>query len=155
MEMKVDHMHPDLRITIESAPEGGYHVVSEGGAELVIDVPTHVGGRAEAWQPTQLLLAALGGCVAIDMVNVLRKQRQDVEDYRIVVTGRRSDEPGGPFAELEAQHDAPAGVPAAVLAQAVRLVDERLCTIGLTLRRSTVVRHVLTGDSAVEEIGPS
>ena len=43
--MEEDQMPPDPRITVARAPEGGYHVVSEDGAELVSDVPARAGVR--------------------------------------------------------------------------------------------------------------
>ncbi|KAJ3099158.1 hypothetical protein HDU96_010786 [Phlyctochytrium bullatum] len=37
----------------------------------------------------KLLLMALGGCTAIDLIAILRKQRQDVHDIRIRIEGQR------------------------------------------------------------------
>jgi putative redox protein len=37
----------------------------------------------------QMLLMGLGGCSAIDVIAILKKQRQDVKDYKMVISGGR------------------------------------------------------------------
>jgi putative redox protein len=34
-------------------------------------------------------LMGLGGCSAIDMISILKKQRQNVKDYKMVISGDR------------------------------------------------------------------
>jgi putative redox protein len=41
--------------------------------------------------PMQLLLLGVGGCTAIDMVDILRKGRQPLEDLEVLVSGERAE----------------------------------------------------------------
>src|SRR5690348_13057629 len=62
-----------------------------GGHSIVLDAP---GGRA-AWQgfkPSELLLAALGGCTAVDVIDILRKKRLRVSGLRVTVRGEQREE---------------------------------------------------------------
>jgi len=40
-------------------------------------------------RPMQMLLMGLAGCSAIDVISILKKQRQDVKDYKMIVNGDR------------------------------------------------------------------
>lgn len=47
------------------------------------------GGQDYGVRPMQMLLMGLGGCSAIDVISILKKQRQDVRDYKMVINGDR------------------------------------------------------------------
>jgi putative redox protein len=134
-------MSDEVRVTVEPVAEGGYRAIDERGDQIAIDVPVAAGGLAGAWQPTALLLAALGGCLAIDMGIVLRKQGYDPGDYRVTVAGARASTPGRPFAEMEATHSWSGNIPDEVVRRAVALVDERYCTVGITLKHGVPIHH--------------
>jgi len=70
----------------------GFQVKDENGHILHTDSGIDNGGDNAGFRPMQLILAGLGGCSAIDMVSILKKQRQTVADFKIKVTGER--EPG-------------------------------------------------------------
>src|SRR5436853_5280559 len=60
--------------------------------------------RNSAATPMELLLIALGSCTGVDVISILKKQRQHVTDYRIEVSGeRRSDCPRS-YARLNVRH---------------------------------------------------
>ncbi|MGK7397189.1 MAG: OsmC family protein [Candidatus Cyclobacteriaceae bacterium M3_2C_046] len=63
------------------------------GLSVILDGSPAVGGEQAGMRPMQLLLSALGSCSAIDVIDVLKKQRQDLEDIKITVDGEREDKP--------------------------------------------------------------
>jgi putative redox protein len=48
------------------------------------------GAAAQAPNPVQALLASVGACIAIDVITVLRKQRQQVTAYEVLLSGDRA-----------------------------------------------------------------
>ena len=70
----------------------GFEAKDEGGHLLQTDSSLENGGSDFGFRPMQLLLAALGGCSAIDIVAILQKQKQEITDFFIEVQGER--EPG-------------------------------------------------------------
>ena len=58
---------------------------NEDGAALEMDGSPTVGGENKGFRPMQMLLAALGGCSTIDIMNILKKQRKSVDDISIIV----------------------------------------------------------------------
>jgi len=62
---------------------------NEDGVTLQMDGTGEIGGINGGFRPMQMLLAAAGGCSAIDVVGILKKQRQNPDDLKIEVTGER------------------------------------------------------------------
>jgi putative redox protein len=70
----------------------GFEARDESGHIVKMDSNPQSGGLDFGVRPMQMLLMALGGCSAIDVIGILKKQRQEVRDYKMVINGDR--EPG-------------------------------------------------------------
>jgi putative redox protein len=81
-----------MKISIERLNDAVHMEASnEDGATLQMDGTDAIGGINGGFRPMQMLLAAAGGCSAIDVVGILKKQRQNPDDLKIEVTGDRVD----------------------------------------------------------------
>ena len=65
-----------------------------------IDGSEAMGGKELGVRPMELVLMALGSCSVFDLVSILEKQRQDVEDVRIEVSGNRREEIPNVFTDI-------------------------------------------------------
>ena len=63
--------------------------VNDAGNIIHMDAGPSDGGHESGFRPMQLLLAAFGGCSSIDLITILRKQREPVNDLKVTVTGER------------------------------------------------------------------
>lgn len=70
----------------------GFEAKDENGHLLQTDSSLENGGKNFGFRPTQLLLAALGSCSAIDMISILQKQKQTINDFFIEIEGEREKE---------------------------------------------------------------
>ena len=85
--------------------------------------------------PVETLLSALGACHAMDVISILRKKRLDVTGYEIFLTGQRHFEHPRYFTAIDTLHRVRGrGVPMDAVAEAVRLSEEKYCTIHHCLR---------------------
>ena len=57
-----------------------------------IDGSPAIGGEGLGVRPMELVLMAVGSCAALDLVSILKKQRQDLQDISIAVEGQRREE---------------------------------------------------------------
>lgn len=64
---------------------------NEEGNKVVMDASVNIGGHGIGMRPMQLLLSSLGGCSAIDVISILKKQRQPLKHLKIVITGQREE----------------------------------------------------------------
>lgn len=67
----------------------GFEATDESGHILKMDSSPASGGRDYGVRPMQVLLMGLAGCSAIDVISILKKQRQEITDYKMVVNGDR------------------------------------------------------------------
>jgi putative redox protein len=67
----------------------GFDAKDENGHIVKMDSNPQSGGQDYGVRPMQMLLMGLAGCSAIDVISILKKQRQDVKDYKMVVNGDR------------------------------------------------------------------
>jgi uncharacterized OsmC-like protein len=108
-------------------------------------------GADAEFTPVELLLAALGGCTAID-VDYITAKRAEADQFAVDVTARKvRDESGNRLDDLEIVFrlrfpDGPDGDAArTVLPDAVRKSHDRLCTVSRTVEIGTPVRPRLEG----------
>ena len=72
-----------------AAGDFGFEATDANGHMVRMDSSEESGGNNFGVRPMQMLLMGLGGCSAIDIVMILKKQRQTIEDFSIKITGER------------------------------------------------------------------
>ncbi len=94
--------------------------------------------------PMQLLLNAWGGCVAYDVVEMLKKRRVEVRSYRIELEGDRDEGVPAFYTRLRARHviDAP-GLDRPTFERFVDLALTKYCSVGASLRAEQSYEVVL------------
>jgi putative redox protein len=71
----------------------GMHFVGDiEGFRIDLDAEETAGGTGAGLQPHRLLLQALAGCTAMDVISILRKKRQQVSGLKVEVQGIRADQ---------------------------------------------------------------
>lgn len=69
-----------------------FEAISETGNIALMDAGENIGGSNKGVRPMQMLLMGLGGCSAIDIVMILKKQRQIISDFQITIDGEREED---------------------------------------------------------------
>lgn len=67
----------------------GMDIEDADGHTFRMDIPVEQGGNGSGFRPMQTLLAALCGCSAVDVISILKKQRQQLDGLAIEVDGDR------------------------------------------------------------------
>ena len=117
---------------IHSAGDDLFVGISPGGHAQVIETNKE---RGSAATPMELLLLALGGCTAVDVVSILKKKRERVTAYRVEVSGTRREEHPRAYTRMEVRHVVTGrGVSEKAVAQAVELSETKYCSVAATLR---------------------
>jgi putative redox protein len=70
----------------------GFEARDSNGHTVRLDSSPESGGENFGVRPMQILLMGLGGCSGIDIVSILKKQRQQVDGFNMFIEGER--EPG-------------------------------------------------------------
>jgi putative redox protein len=86
-------------------------------------------------KPSDLLLVALAGCVAVDVVEILAKKRTPLSCLEIAVRGEQDPAPPWAFRRIHLTFRvAGAGLTPAGVAQAIRLAEEKYCCVAATIK---------------------
>jgi putative redox protein len=67
----------------------GFEARDANGHIVRLDSSPETGGENFGVRPMQMLLMGLGGCSGIDIVSILKKQRQNVEGFNMHIEGER------------------------------------------------------------------
>jgi putative redox protein len=116
-------MSKQSHLTLETVPQGlRFRARTGDGFESTLDSGA---GRVAA-DPVETLLHALGGCLAMDVISLLRKRRQEVAGYEVILTGERRAEHPKSFTSIEVLHRVSGrAVSRAAVEESVRLSAER------------------------------
>ena len=118
--------------------------VAEGGSghTLTMDGAPDIGGRNLASRPMEVVLMGMGGCTAIDVVSMLRKQRQDIEGVEVSLSAERAADHPMVFTEVTLVYTVRGRkLNKALVERAVSLSDEKYCSATAMIKKSAKVSH--------------
>jgi len=104
---------------------------------VIIDSSRDEGGNDLGPAPTELFLAALGGCIMINISRIARKMRIELKNVRMEISGiKEHNEHPSSFIKLDVNVAIDANTSdRARLEKLVRLAEE-YCTVSNTLRKA-------------------
>lgn len=115
---------------------------NEQGNTVHIDASPDIGGTNQGMRPMQLLLSALGGCSSIDIINILKKQKQPLKDIKVSVTGEREkDVIPSLFTEVHAHFKLYGDLDPDKVQKAVTLGVEKYCSVAKTLEYKAKITY--------------
>ncbi len=116
-------------------PEGTHRqfvATSGSGHHLLIDDPA---GNTGA-KPIELVAIALAGCTAFDVINILRKKRQQVTGYEVKVEADQASNPPQVFTQVRIHHIVTGNdLSSQAVEEAIRLSEEKYCSVGAMVKQ--------------------
>lgn len=130
-----------MKITLKRLDEN-YHLeaANESGNTLHIDASPVIGGGGNGARPMELLIMGLGGCSAIDIISILKKARQPLEDIQVEINAEREQgkEPAL-FTTIQAHYVLTGDVQDSHVKRAVDLSLEKYCSVARVLEKSATI----------------
>lgn len=128
------------RIAIERTRAGRFSATNDRGGRVSFGT-----GDDTQFTPTELLLAAIGGCTAID-VDILTSRRAEPDSFDIEVDANKvRDDEGNRLTDIVVTFriafplGADGDAARAVLPDSVQRSHDRLCTVGRTVELATPI----------------
>ncbi len=142
----VDTTTPEYNtMTVELARvDDAFHFAATGvsGVALDIDAATDIGGHNAGARPMEMLLMGLAGCSAIDVILILQKQKQVIEDFKLSVSGKR--EKGAtpaPFKAIHITYRLKGQLDEAKVKRAIDLSMDKYCSATAQLRPTADITY--------------
>ena len=135
-----------MKITL-SRQNDAVHFLAKNEQDTVmhIDGSPEIGGENKGFRPMQMLLAALGGCSSIDVVSILKKQRQVLETFDIEIEGEREagKEPSLFQDILVTFKLTGASLDPEKVKKAVALSMDKYCSVAKTLEKTATIKYLM------------
>jgi putative redox protein len=136
-------------------------VSAEWRGEMAFEGKNQTGGSVQLGtldgkpgvSPMELLLIGVAGCTGVDVVNILGKKRQPLQDLRVVVRAKRADDHPKVYTEIEVTYLLwGAGLSEKAVEQAIELSETKYCSasamLGKTARITSKYRILAPGEAA-------
>jgi len=113
-----------------------FEAVTPEGYSFIID-----GKREEGVGAMDLLLFGLAGCTAVDVVIILKKQRQPVEGVTVNVSGERASEHPKVYTKIHIEYIVKGELDPKKVERAIQLSEEKFCSASAMLRKTAEITH--------------
>lgn len=110
--------------------------VNEDGHRALLD------GTTLAIRPMQMVLAALGSCSTIDVISILKKQREPLKDIKLIVEGKRhEDKIPKTFKSINIHYKIFGNIDEAKAKRAIDLSMDKYCSVSEMLRPTVEITY--------------
>jgi putative redox protein len=106
-------------------------------------VVVDAGKEKAANSPIELVLIALCGCTASDVVGILRKKREPFTNLQVDARGERTTEYPMVFTEIHVTYRVRGAVSHKAMEDAVRLSTEKYCSVSAMLEKTARITHTI------------
>jgi putative redox protein len=115
-------------------------------------VPINIDNGENGASPMELLLMAVGSCSAIDVVSILKKQRQEITKYSMEVHGERVERAQArPFQSMHVTIFLEGNINASKAKKAADLSFQKYCSVSLTIEPQVPIKYsvYVNGEKAI------
>ncbi len=112
------------------------------GHSIVVD-----GDKKAGNSPMELVLIGLCGCTAYDVVSILRKKREPVTGVEVHASAERAASPPTVYTEIKLIYRVAGNVPRKSVEDAVRLSEEKYCSVAAMLNKTAKITYEIQLDS--------
>ncbi len=112
-----------------------FTAIASSGHAIMVDS----GETKTANGPMELVLIALCGCTATDIVTILRKKREPFTTIHVEAEGVRADDPPRIYTHIKLKYHVGGKVSRKAVEDAVRLSKEKYCSVSQMLQKSAKV----------------
>ena len=149
---KIKKTNPSISSLIKIKWIDGMQFVAtdSAGHSILMDASKEYGGEGSGFSPMQLLLIALGGCTSMDVVHILKKQRQQINDLEVLVSGERVKEPPQVYNKILVEYKIKGtDIKEKAIQRAIQLSEEKYCSVGAMLKAKAKIasKYIIKKDS--------
>lgn len=113
---------------------------SQSGHWTMMDTKAAVGGNEAATSPMELLLISLGGCTGMDVLSILTKMKQPVQDFRVELEAEHASDHPKVYTRIKVVFIVKGNVEPSKLERAIELSQTKYCSVTAMLRKSADIK---------------
>lgn len=102
-------------------------------------------GESKGFGPMELLLVGLAGCTGMDVIDILRKKKQDVTAFEVRVSGVRADEYPMVYTSIDVEYVVTGrDISPDAVARAIELSESKYCSVSAMLGKTAEIKTSYT-----------
>ena len=120
-----------------------FQITDQSGNNIIADSKSE--GKPEGMSPMEMLLAATAACSGIDVVMILEKQRQKLDDIKVNIEGKKVSV--GTYSEWKNMHmhfDLYGTIKEKKAQQALDLSIQKYCSVAMVMGKTTDITYSYT-----------
>lgn len=117
---------------------------SNGKNKVQLDASLAAGGQENGFRPMELFLVSLAACSSIDILSILYKQKQQIEDYSVAVEGIRASTTPAVFTNITITLQLKGIIATEKIERAILLTQTKYCSVIQMLNSDTTVSFSYT-----------
>lgn len=131
-----------MKVKLERV-DSDFHFQGFGASEVAvnIDASSTIGGNDAGARPMELVLMGLGSCSAIDIIEILKKQRQDLQDIKIVIKAERAAQIPAVFKKIHVEYHLFGNLVSSKVERAVDLSFNKYCSVSVMLAKTAKLEY--------------
>lgn len=115
---------------------------NESGVTMQMDANPEIGGGDKAFRPVQALVASLGGCSGIDVIMILKKQKQQIDSFDIEIEAERATgQTPSVVTGIHLKFILKGQIDKDKLEKAIQLSLEKYCTVAKMLEKTAKITY--------------
>ena len=132
-----------IQAVVKWAGQMQFAGTGNAGHPLLID-----GESKTANSPMELVLMALCGCTAYDVVSILQKKREPFTGIEVSAQAEKATDPPRVFTEIKLLYRVAGNVTRKAVEDAVRLSEEKYCSVAAMLNKTARITYEIQLDKA-------
>jgi putative redox protein len=133
-----------MNLTLKRTDEAfGMSVTGERGLSIQMDVGPDLGGKDSGMRPMEVLASSLAGCISVDVILILRKQRMALNHYLVRIEAKRAEGVPAPFETIHLIFEFSQEVDKDKAERAVKLAKDKYCSVSASMNASIRIKHEL------------
>ena len=132
-----------MKVTLERVNNSfQFEAIGSAGVPVAIDASPQIGGHNKGARPMELLLMGLGGCSGIDIIEILKKQKQKLELFKIVIEAERiPNKVPSLFKSIHIHFKLGGELNKKFVERAINLSLEKYCSVGAILSKTAEINY--------------
>lgn len=115
---------------------------ADSGFSLVMDTFKEVGGNESGFRPVELIAIGVAGCTGMDVISILKKKRQEVASFEVLVHATRASEHPKKITHMLIEYVVTGkNIDPAAVERAVQLSEEKYCPSIATIRNNVTIEN--------------
>lgn len=116
---------------------------NEQGNSCYMDANPAIGGSNKGFRPMELLAGSLAGCVSIDVLNIVKKQRIDLKHYHVRIEAFRVEVTPAPFEHIHMVFEFDNSIDPQKMNRNIEMTLEKYCSVSACLKEEIRITYGL------------